>query len=138
MDDLIALIVTPRSLAARLHADSSSSRFECVARVLEKVQEDLVEGAGITAHPGQVSLDLQIDTNPRPLERMAEELGSRFGKELSSAGVRQLLHRARERFADRLLDEVANSLQSPTAEELEEELIDLGLLEHCRPALESH
>ena len=45
-----------------------------------------------------------------------------------------MLHRARERFADRLIEEVAHSLGDPTPERLVEELIDLGLYEHCRPA----
>ena len=53
-----------------------------------------------------------------------------------AGGVRQTLHRARERFADLLLDEVIQSLDHPDAERLEQELIDLALLEYCRPALE--
>jgi RNA polymerase sigma-70 factor (ECF subfamily) len=67
---------------------------------------------------------------------MAQQLGSQLGRTLTAAGVRQLLHRARERFADALLDEVAQSLDRPTQEQLEQELIDLGLLEYCRPALQ--
>jgi RNA polymerase sigma-70 factor (ECF subfamily) len=67
---------------------------------------------------------------------MAERLGDRLGKPLKPTAVRQTLHRAREKFADLLLDEVVYSLDSPTFEELEEELVDLGLLEYCRPALE--
>jgi hypothetical protein len=35
-----------------------------------------------------------------------------------------------------LLDEVRHSLENPEADHLEEELIELGLLEYCRPALE--
>ena len=50
--------------------------------------------------------------------------------------VGQTLHRARERFADLLLDEIANALKSPSLEHLEQELNDLGLLDHCRSALE--
>ena len=47
-----------------------------------------------------------------------------------------LLHRAREKFADLLLDEVLNSLAEGSLPEVEEELIELDLLEYCRPALE--
>ena len=35
-----------------------------------------------------------------------------------------------------LLDEVTHSLERPAAEELEQELVELGLLDYCRPALE--
>ncbi len=67
---------------------------------------------------------------------MADRLSQVLGKAVTAAGVRQTLHRARERFADLLLDEIAQALHDPTDEALEAELIDLSLLDHCRPALE--
>jgi hypothetical protein len=67
---------------------------------------------------------------------MADALSRQLGKPLTAAGVRQTLHRAREKFADFLLDEVTHSLREPTSDQLEEELIIVGLLEYCRPALE--
>jgi RNA polymerase sigma-70 factor (ECF subfamily) len=66
---------------------------------------------------------------------MARALGGQFGRPLSAEGVRQGLHRAREKFADLLLAEVSHSLEEPTAEALEEECAALGLLEYCKPAL---
>jgi hypothetical protein len=50
--------------------------------------------------------------------------------------VRQALHRAREKFADLLLDEVAQTLDAPTTEQLEEEVLTLGLHIYCQPALQ--
>jgi RNA polymerase sigma factor (sigma-70 family) len=67
---------------------------------------------------------------------MAEQLGRELGKPLTAAGVRKTLERARDRFADLLLDEIAQALADPTPQHLEEELIDLHLLDHCRSALE--
>jgi RNA polymerase sigma factor (sigma-70 family) len=67
---------------------------------------------------------------------MAEQLSNSLGRPLTAAGVRKTLERARDRFADLLLDEIAQTLATPTIDHLEEELIDLNLLEHCRPALE--
>ncbi len=67
---------------------------------------------------------------------MAEQLSARMGKPLTAAGVRQTLHRAREKFASLLLDAVAQSLEQPTQDQLEQELLELQLLEHCRPALQ--
>jgi hypothetical protein len=49
--------------------------------------------------------------------------------------VRQTLHRAREKFAVLLLDEVARSLQTDDLDRIEQELIDLGLQSYCRSAL---
>jgi RNA polymerase sigma-70 factor (ECF subfamily) len=68
--------------------------------------------------------------------QMAEQLTERLGRPFSAAGVRQTLHRAREKFAEVLLREVAQSLPTPAGGLLEQELSDLGLLEYCRPALE--
>jgi hypothetical protein len=49
--------------------------------------------------------------------------------------VRQVRHRTRKKFAERLVDEVARSLQTSDPEALERELIDLGLLDHYLLAL---
>ena len=68
--------------------------------------------------------------------QMARHLTAYLGKPFTAACVRQVLHRAREKFADLLLDEVAHSLEKPTPERLAQELIELGLYDHCRPALE--
>jgi hypothetical protein len=35
-----------------------------------------------------------------------------------------------------LLDEVLQTLREPTVETLEDELIDIGLSDYCRPALD--
>jgi RNA polymerase sigma-70 factor (ECF subfamily) len=67
---------------------------------------------------------------------IAEQLGRELGKPLTAAGVRKTLERARDHFADLLLDEIAEALADPTPAQLEEELIDLHLLDHCRSALE--
>jgi RNA polymerase sigma-70 factor (ECF subfamily) len=68
--------------------------------------------------------------------QLAQELSARLGRPFSAVAVRQVLHRAREKFATLLLEEVAHSLESPQDERLEEELVELGLLDYCRPALE--
>jgi RNA polymerase sigma-70 factor (ECF subfamily) len=68
--------------------------------------------------------------------QMAERLSVVLGKALTAAGVRKTLERARDCFADLLLEEIAQGLEGGSLDRLEEELIDLGLLEHCRSALE--
>jgi RNA polymerase sigma-70 factor (ECF subfamily) len=69
-------------------------------------------------------------------EQMATELGLLLGHSVTAGWVRQTLHRARGKFAAVLIDEVTQTLVDPTLEELEQELIDIGLHEYCRPALE--
>ncbi len=67
---------------------------------------------------------------------MAQRLGARLGKPVTDDAVRKALQRAREKYTDLLLEEIVQTLEEPTADEVERELIDLELLERCRPALE--
>jgi RNA polymerase sigma-70 factor (ECF subfamily) len=78
----------------------------------------------------------RVEHPQEPAARLAGELQARSGKILTEGSIRVTLHRARERFADLLLDEVARSLQSADPERIEQELIDLDLFTYCRPALE--
>jgi RNA polymerase sigma-70 factor (ECF subfamily) len=68
--------------------------------------------------------------------QLAEQLSAQLGRPVTAVGVRQTLHRAREKFAALLLEEVSHSLENPNAEDVEQELADLGLLEYCQPAQE--
>jgi RNA polymerase sigma-70 factor (ECF subfamily) len=68
--------------------------------------------------------------------QLSERLTRQLGKPFSPEAVRQTLHRARERFAVLLVEEVAHSLESPTPEQLEEELRDLNLLGYCQSAVD--
>ena len=67
--------------------------------------------------------------------KMAAEFSQQLGKTLTADGVRQTLHRARQRFSELLLEEVARSLETRDREALERELVDLGLYEYCKDAL---
>ena len=68
--------------------------------------------------------------------QLASELSRQLGKTYTTAGIRQTLHRARERFAQLLIDEVAQSLEPPSTEQIAEELRELNLLAYCQPMLE--
>ena len=81
-------------------------------------------------------LRFRADHPDVPSAQMAEELAGPLGKPLTAAGVRKTLERARDCYADLLLDEIAQTVDSPTHERLEEELIELELLEQCKSALE--
>jgi hypothetical protein len=127
-----ALVAGQPSLVDSDREFLSSWRDELLARAwaaLEQFERD-------AGQPYFTVLRYRADHPDTRSPQMAEELSSRLGKTLNSSSVRQSLHRAREKFADLLLDEVVQSLDSPSAESLEQELIDLELLEYCRPALE--
>jgi DNA-directed RNA polymerase specialized sigma24 family protein len=89
-----------------------------------------------TGQPFYTVLRFRADHPKVPSARMAEELGGKLGRALTAAGVRKTLERARDRFAELLLDEIIQTLGAPTRGQLEEELIELNLLDRCRAALE--
>jgi RNA polymerase sigma factor (sigma-70 family) len=108
-----------------------SWRDELLARAwhaLERTEEK-------TGQPCFRVLRFRADNANLSSPEMAARLTALLSRPLTPACVRQILHRARERFADALLDEVMDSLDTPTQENLEQELIELGLLDYCRPAL---
>ena len=89
-----------------------------------------------TGQPYYSVLRFRADHADLSSTELAEQLSSRLGRPLTSAGIRQTLHRGRDKFADLLLDLVEQSLRFVGLDEVERELADLGLLEYCRPALE--
>jgi RNA polymerase sigma-70 factor (ECF subfamily) len=66
---------------------------------------------------------------------LAQLLGEQTGTKCTAANVRQQLHRAKFRFAQLLVEEVAHSLDWPLPDEVEQELIDLGLIKYVRDYL---
>jgi RNA polymerase sigma-70 factor (ECF subfamily) len=125
---------------------ASSESVESDRRFLESWCDELLARAWAalrateenTRQPLYTVLRFRADHPEVRSPQMARELSARLNRAFTPAGVRQVLHRAREKFADFLLDEVAHSLAEPTLAELEQELIELGLFEYCRPALERH
>jgi RNA polymerase sigma-70 factor (ECF subfamily) len=95
-----------------------------------------------TGQPYATLLRLQEQQPGVRSAQLAEQLTARLGRPFTAAGVRQLAHRGREHFGERLVHETARSLQVDVgepdgAQRVEEELIDLGLLfSYCKAALE--
>ena len=110
----------------------ASWRDELLARTWEALQQYEAE----TNKPMHTAMRLRVDEPELRSPELAAALAEKLDREISAANVRVILHRAREKFADLLLDEVIQSLEEPTMDQVEEELGDLKLLDYCRPALE--
>jgi RNA polymerase sigma-70 factor (ECF subfamily) len=81
-------------------------------------------------------LRFRADHPAVPSGEMAKQFARLLDKPVTADAIRQTLKRARDRFADLLVAEVAQSLESPSADDLAEELEELGLLNYCISALE--
>jgi RNA polymerase sigma-70 factor (ECF subfamily) len=104
--------------------------------LLRRVWEALLQWESRTRQPYYTVLQLRAEHPDLRTAQIAARLTVQLGQAVTAEWVYKKLHFAREKFSDLLLEEVARTLAQPTVENLEQELLDLGLLEHCRAALE--
>jgi DNA-directed RNA polymerase specialized sigma24 family protein len=124
---------------AAMPDDSTSDRAFVESwrdELLARTWSALAQIEAQTGQPYHAVLRFRADHPDLRSPQMAIELATQLGKTYTPVALRQTLHRAREQFAALLLDEVVHSLARPTAEQLQDELVELGLFEYCRPALE--
>jgi RNA polymerase sigma-70 factor (ECF subfamily) len=88
-----------------------------------------------TGRPYHDIISLRTSNPQLTSSEMAAMLSAQADKPVSDVWVRQTLRRARQCLADLLLDEVSASLEDPSIEELEQELIILDLLGYCQEGL---
>jgi RNA polymerase sigma-70 factor (ECF subfamily) len=105
-------------------------------QLMERAWQELERIERQTGRPFHTVLRLYAAHPDLSSGALAQELTRSLGKPVSSAWVRQNRHRASEKFVDLLVTEVLQTLEKPTADELERELIDLDLFKYCRAAAE--
>ncbi len=84
-------------------------------------------------HPGSLYytlFKLRSESPAARSEELADRLSKKAGQKVTGAAVRQSMRRARFLFAQYLVGEVAQSLDQPTPETVEEELAELGLIKY--------
>ena len=86
-------------------------------------------------HPGNIYYAV-LRARTRYPEASSQELAEKLAVELQRPirpdAVRQTLKRARAKFAEFLIDEVADGLADPTPQRIEEELVALGLYAYVK------
>jgi RNA polymerase sigma factor (sigma-70 family) len=113
-------------------AFQASWRDELLARCWQRLAAQEAD----TGKPYHTVLMYRVEHPELRSPELAAGLSERLGKSINAGAVRVLLHRARDAFAEIMLDEVIQSLPNDTLDSAEEELIELDLLEYCRPALD--
>ena len=128
----------PADFARRAVAPDEGAENE--ATFLQSWREELINRTWLALAEAKptyhVVLVLHVENPELPSPGLAERLTVRLGKPFTAAHVRVTLQRAREKFAELLLDEVAHSLGACTEAELVQELRALRMLKLCAPALE--
>ena len=113
---------------------TESCREEFLARAwaaLKLMQDE-------SGQPFFSALDHRTNFSKATSEEMADALNAELSPEkpYTAAGIRKTLQRARAKFSDLLLYEVTQSLESHSLDDLEAELIELGLQPYCKSALD--
>jgi RNA polymerase sigma factor (sigma-70 family) len=106
------------------------------AQLLNCTWEALAAGEARTGQLFYTVLRWRVEHPDAPAAQLAGQLERQTGRPFTEAGIRQTLHRARVKFAELLVEEVARSLQTSEAGAVEQELADLELLAYCRPKSE--
>ena len=83
-------------------------------------------------------LRIIVDFPSLSSSQLAERITSKFNRTYTAGNVRVMIHRARILFAEALINEVRDSLNASTPDEIESELIDLELHAYCRNALKRY
>jgi RNA polymerase sigma-70 factor (ECF subfamily) len=108
----------------------------CGDVVLEKAWQKLRQYEVEKDRPYYTLLRLRSDSPDAGTAELATELSRERGVEFTEPNVRKILQRARQKFADLLVDDVAESLATENIETIEAELIELGLHPYCRSSLD--
>jgi RNA polymerase sigma factor (sigma-70 family) len=111
---------------------TNSWRDELLARCWQRLDTEEKH----SGKPHHTVLRYRVDHPELRSPELAAGLTERLGKPVNAGAARVLLHRARDAFAELLLEEVIQSLADDSLDAAEEELIELDLLEYCRPALD--
>jgi RNA polymerase sigma-70 factor (ECF subfamily) len=126
-------------------ADEDSHFLNCWRQeLINWAWQRLEENEKRTGRPYASLLRLQEQQPGLRSAQAAEALSTLLGRPFTAEGIRQLAHRGRELFGEMLVLEAARSLQidlsnPESADRVEEELIDLGLLlSYCKTALDRY
>jgi RNA polymerase sigma factor (sigma-70 family) len=104
--------------------------------LLAKTWEALEKNQEESGQPYYTVLRCATDQPDLPSAQLANEVSARLSKPLSVENLRQLVHRARKRFAELLVDEIARSLETAEPQKVMDELIELELMSYCGSAVQ--
>src|SRR5262249_7642369 len=103
--------------------------------LLKTAFDELLDKERKTGKPYHTVLDLRLRHAEARTEELARLFGEQTGRKLTVERMRKLLYEARRVFSDLLLRLVEETLDRPGLAEVEEELIELGLLTYCHDAI---
>jgi RNA polymerase sigma-70 factor (ECF subfamily) len=118
-------------------SDDQAFRDSWRSELLSKAWRALEDAEQTSTQPLYSVLRLRADHPELTSEQIAEALGEKRNRAFTAANVRQLLHRARDRFAELLLEEIRRTMPEEPMDHVIEELAELNLLKYCKEILDN-
>ena len=130
---------TPEPAGAEIAMDDFDQQFIASWRwdLLERAWTSLDALQKRTGQPYHTVLRSKVDNPDLPSHKLAGKLSVALKKPFTGGALRQTLGRSRRKFVGYLVTEVLASLDHPTREDLEDELIELNLMHYCRPFMKN-
>lgn len=135
MDHFRAKRRAPAAMPAdAVSTDDADAEFDRRWRteLLERTWDELRQAQAASGSPYYEALRWRAENPDRPAADGAEALVVRLGRAFTADAYRQTLHRARERFAQLLREEIRFSIGREEPAAVDDELAELGLLQYCR------
>jgi RNA polymerase sigma factor (sigma-70 family) len=126
----------PKPLGADVAAEDPRSEDDFVSGWRQSILDQTWKALAEENPAFHAVLFLRIENPEMPSGTMAEKLSAQLARPMTAENIRKMLQRAHAKFAELLLDQVAESLDDRTPDDLEAELRALDLLRYCRSALE--
>lgn len=125
------------ALAALAESTDEAAAFDASWRedLLNRAWEALAAYEQEKGRPYCTVLRYRAEHPDEPSADMAKAISLQLSHEYRADAIRQVLQRARKKYADLLLDEVAATIPGSDLDAVEEEIIALQLLPYCRSAL---
>lgn len=106
-------------------------REDLLTRTWAAMAADASEGN----HLYEPILKYRVEHPAETYEQLRVALAKICGRDVTQGNARILVHRAREKFAQLLIQLVIDSLPAGNLDDVQDELAELGLLDYCRDTL---
>jgi RNA polymerase sigma-70 factor (ECF subfamily) len=118
--------------------DPQATFMECWRKeILDRAWEGLAAQQRAEGPPYHTALRTHFERGNLSTAELAQELSTRLRPDepYTEVAIRKVLQRAREKFAELLLEETSQSIQTASLDDIEQELRDLGFWPYCSAAV---
>lgn len=119
----------------RLSEEDETFLLSWREEILDRTWQALEAHESSTGVPYNSVLRLRVSQPTLSSGELSSQVTKLLGRDSSPGSTRVLVHRARDKFANLLIEVISDSLQDNSDDAVEAELIELRLITYCREIL---